>query len=322
MAGRIPKVVVIGPVAVDMAVRCDQFPQAGESVEGSGFSCVPVGAGYNSAIQAAICGCDVHLLCKVGDDAFGGMIRDGLAQRKVDTDHVYTAQAMNTGVAVTMVDSIGKNTSCVSEGANRALSGDEVASASVEQLIASADICLICDGIGADAAVAAIRASKIYETKVVLQIGMTIEDETDMAGLNWPAEFYSVDVLVPDFGNVLTSAELGSGGIHRLKYIGSELVARGIGGVVIRAGSKGCFAIHRDGAVHVSGFIVDRVIEQGGCGDIFAGALVASCGSGDECDEAVKFAVAASEIAATKFGSIDIFPTKEEIIELLQNQKD
>ncbi|MBW2561616.1 MAG: hypothetical protein JRE40_12285 [Deltaproteobacteria bacterium] len=91
---------------------------------------------------------------------------------------------------------------------------------------------------------------------------------------------------------------------------------------MIRAGSKGCFAIHRDGAVHVPGVIVDRVVEQGCCSDIFAGALAASCGSGDQCDDAVKFAVAASEIAATKFGSIDAFPTKEEIIELLQNQRD
>ena len=322
MAGRIPKVVVIGPVAVDMAVRCNQFPHAGESVEGSGFSCVPIGAGYNSAIQAAICGCDVHLLCKVGNDVFGAMIRKGLEQRKVDTDYVYTAHAMNTGVAVTMVDSTGKNTSCVSEGANRALSADEIASASAEQLIASADICLICEGIDEDAAVAAIRASKMHETKVVLQVRMAIKDEIDMAGLNWPVEFYSVDVLIPEFANVLTSVELGAGGTHKLKYIGTNLAARGIGGVVIRAGSKGCFAIHRDGAVHVPGFNVDRVVEQGCCGDIFAGAIVASCGSGDECYEAVKFAVAASEIAAMKFGSIDAFPTKEEIIELLQKQQD
>ena len=35
MAGRIPKVVVIGPAFVDMAIKCGQFPQPGETVEGA-----------------------------------------------------------------------------------------------------------------------------------------------------------------------------------------------------------------------------------------------------------------------------------------------
>ena len=39
MAVRIPRVVVIGATYVDMTVRCDRIPDAGQTVTGSGFSC-------------------------------------------------------------------------------------------------------------------------------------------------------------------------------------------------------------------------------------------------------------------------------------------
>ncbi len=322
MAGRIPKVVVVGPVAVDIAVRCGSFPQAGEVVEGVGFSCIPTGAGFNGAIQAAICGCEVNLLAKVGDDAFGGMIRKGLEQRGVKTDFVYTAQAMNTGVAVTMVDSIGENMGCVSTGSNRALSGDEIACASAEQLIGAADICLVCGDIPQEAAVNAIRMSKLCRTKVILQVPLTAKDEVDISKLSWPIEFFSADVLIPDFRNGISMPESGASGVHKAKLAAAELVARGVSSVVVRTIGKGCFIVDRHGALHVPNLLSERLVEQGCCSDIFAGALAASCGTGDRCLEAVKFASAACELAAVKFGSGELFVSKEEIIELLQNQRD
>lgn len=322
MAGRIPKVVVVGPVGVDIAVRCDEFPRTGEVVDGAGFSCIPTGGGFNSAIQAAICGCQVNLIAKVGDDAFGEMIRKGLEQRGVKTDFVYTAQAMNTGVGVTMVDSIGENMGCVSAGSNRALSGDEVACASAEQLIGAADTCLICGDIPEETAINAIQMCKLYRTKVILQASINGKDEIDISRLSWPMEFFSADVLLPDFGNGVSMPESGAGGVHSVKLAAAELVASGIGSVVIRASNKGCFIVDRHGALHVPSLIGERVIEQGCCCDIFAGALAASCGAGDRCLEAVKFATAAGELAAIKFGSGDVFVNKEEIIELLQNQAD
>ena len=75
MAERVPKVLVFGPTYVDMALKCDAFPVQGKSVDGSEFSCRPTGAGLNEAIQAALCGCDVYLLSRLGEDCFGEMIK-------------------------------------------------------------------------------------------------------------------------------------------------------------------------------------------------------------------------------------------------------
>ena len=96
MAGRIPKVVVVGSAYVDIAIKCDVFPGAGHTVGGSGFSCLPGGSGVNSSVQAALCGCETYFIGKVGDDLFGRMTLGALDERGVDTEYTYTAQAIST----------------------------------------------------------------------------------------------------------------------------------------------------------------------------------------------------------------------------------
>jgi ribokinase len=321
MAGRIPKVVVVGSAYVDMAIKCNEVPQPGETVEGLGFSCAPTGPGSNCVVEAALCGCETYLLSKVGDDAFGEIIRQNLKSHGVNIDFVYTAQAKNTGIIVTMVDSMGENSSCISAGANRALRGDEVACAAAEQLIGSADVCLIHDNLPRDVITTAITTANLCNTKVILEKAMTIKNSNKPGETDWPAEYYSVNVLIPDFGKSAAGAKLGAGTVHKLKLIGSGLVARGIECVVINMGARGTFLVDRQGTTHIPGFELD-IVDHAGAMDAFAGALAASCGAGDEPRKAVRFAAAASALASAGFGSQDALPTKEEIIELLQKQPD
>ncbi|MHC4582378.1 MAG: ribokinase, partial [Planctomycetota bacterium] len=65
MSARNPKVVVIGCTYVDMAIRCGQIPAPGQSVTGSALSYPSAGPGPNQAVEAALCGCEVHLVSKV-----------------------------------------------------------------------------------------------------------------------------------------------------------------------------------------------------------------------------------------------------------------
>ena len=211
MPGRIPKVVVIGPAYVDMAIKCGEVPQPGQTVEGSGFSCMPTGPGPNRVIEAALCGCETYLLGKVGDDLFGEMVRANLTSYGVNTDFVYTAQAKSTGIIVTMVDSIGENSSCVCAGANRALRNDEVACASAEQLIGSADVCLIHGDVPREVVTTAIMTANLYKTKVILEAQLTVKNGDKPHESDWPLGYYSVNVLIPDFGQSAGGAAVGAG---------------------------------------------------------------------------------------------------------------
>ncbi|MEJ2704628.1 MAG: PfkB family carbohydrate kinase [Sedimentisphaerales bacterium] len=166
MTGRSPKVVVIGGTYVDMAVRCSQIPSPGQSFAGSALSYTTTGPGPNQAVEAALCGCEVHLISKVGGDPFAEMARASLAEFKVNTEFVYTAEAMNTGVVVTLVNGTGENATCHYPGANCALHPKDIADA--EEVIAEANVCLIHGQLPQEAIVGALRAAELHGVKVIL----------------------------------------------------------------------------------------------------------------------------------------------------------
>jgi ribokinase len=321
MSERIPKIVVVGPAYVDVTVRCENFPSPGETCEGSGFSCVPTGFGVNRSIQAALCGCDVFLLARVGEDCFGQMIRGNLQRFGVSTDLVFESQAISTGAIVTMVDGNGENRSCRSEAANKVLGRDEIEYAAAEQTIGSANVCLVSDQLTPSAVVSALRTAKLHKTRTILEAFLPIPDRAIVYSLNWPMEYYNADILVLHFEGLLCGSELGSGGEGDLKFIGTELVAKGANCVVISLGWRGGLIIDRQGPRHIAGIQTD-VVDPTGCEDAFGGALAASFGTGDSPTQAVRFALAAEALSRSRFGLQDALPVREEIISLLQEQPD
>jgi len=314
MTGRSPKVVVIGGTYVDMAVRCKQIPSPGQSVVGSSLSYIATGPGPSQAAEAALCGCDVHLVSKVGSDPFAEMARKCLTDFNVNADYVYTAGAKNTGVVVTLVNADGENATCYYAGANSALSSRDIEAA--EELIFGCDVCLIHGRLPQDAIISAIRCAKVHGKKVILDPVRPIEKPSKTTH-DLPIEYFTADILIPNLYEAADITDQSDASMRTAKMIGSDLVARGAGCAVITMGKRGCMVVDRDCADHIPTFEVD-LVDQTGRGDAFAGALAASCAVGDEIREALRFASAAGALACTKFGSIEAMPTKTEIIELLQ----
>jgi ribokinase len=326
MTARNPKVVVIGGVYVDMAIKCQQIPTPGQSVNGFALSYNPSGPGPNQAVAVALCGCEVYLISKVGGDQFSQMAKSSLAEFGVNIDFIYTAKAKNTGVVVTLVNAAGENASCTYAGANTALHPQDIETA--EQVIAEADVCLIHGQLPEAAIISAIHCAELFHTKVILNPARPM-DKRGRQNSDLPIEFFSADVLIPNLdeaADITDSSHGGAANIHTAKLIGSDLVARGAGSAVITMGKRGCMVIDRNSADHIPAFEVE-LVDQTGRGDAFAGALAAYCAVKvesprwqDDIRDAVKFASAAGALACTKFGSIEALPTKAEIIELLQKE--
>ena len=316
MAGRIPKVVVVGGTYVDMAIRCDQIPSAGQSITGSALSYTATGPGPNQAAEAALCGCEVHLISKVGGGPFGQMVKASLAEFNINSSFVYTAEAKNTGIIVTLVNTEGENADLIYTGANSALGPKDIEAA--EQIISEADICLIHGRLPQEAIIAAIRCAKLHGIKVILNPARPIE-QTGRQESALPLEYFSVNILVPNLYEAADITEQSAANIRTAKLIGSDLVARGADSAVITMGKRGCMVVDRGSADHIAAFEVE-LVDQAGRGDAFAGAMAAYCAVKDDVREAVKFASAAGALACTKFGSIEALPTKAEIIELLQKE--
>jgi len=317
MQGRIPKVVVVGGTYIDMVIRCGQVPSPGQSVTGSAVFYRAAGPGPNQAAEAALCGCQVHLISKVGGDPFAQMVKASLAEFDINTELIYTAEAKNTGVVVTLVNAEGENTSLTYTGANSALRPQDIDAA--EQIISEADICLIHGQLPQDTVVTAIRSAKVHGTKVVLNPARPME-QLGQQNNALPIDYFSADILIPNLYEAADITDHSAVNIHTAKLIGSDLVARGANSAVITMGKRGCMVVDRNGADHIPAFEVE-LVDQTGRGDAFAGALAAYCAVKDDVREAVKFASAAGALACTKFGSIEALPAKAEIIELLQKNE-
>lgn len=321
MSGRIPKLVVIGPVYVDMAMKCPSFPAAGQKVEGSSFSYISSGPGVNRSIQACLCGCDVSVISKVGEDCFGQMIQKNLNQYGIHTELIYSVGAMSTGVTLTLVDPLGANSVYFCSGANRALGRDEIEYAAAEQLISTSNAVLICGQIPQETAVTAIRCAQIHKNRVILDVCLPHHNLESLKDVNWPMEYYNVSTLIVRFGDFVCASELGAGGLAELKSIAAHLVGKGVSSVVMTLGWRGALIADRQGVRHIPGIALD-VVDNSGAVDAFCGAFAACCTTSDPVDASVQFAVAAEALTRSRFGVQDAMPKKEEIIALLQQQPD
>lgn len=314
MAAKIPKVFVAGPGYMDMAVQCEQTPQPGKSVNGSGFSNNPSGPGPNQAIEAALCGCSVAITSCIGNDCFGEEIKENLVKFGVNVDNLFVAEAKNTGIIVTLVDCNGENISCCSEGANAAFSNEHASCAAVEQHIAEANSCLISTKLREEAIRSLIRTTELHQTNSILDITFSMSNfQSEIE--KWPLDYFGVDVMVcePDRESL---NENSSGLVHELKLISTDIVARGVKTVIMRCGRRGCLISNREHSDLIQPREIDAVPIS--CGrDAFMGALSACSAVGDNAERSVKFAMTAEMIACQRPHTQESLPKKEEILEML-----
>lgn len=313
---RKPSVVVVGPVYVDMAIRCSQIPISGQKIKGNTISYIATGPGPNQAVEAALCGCNVHLISKIGGDPFGQMAKDSLSEYDVNVEYIRKAEAKNTGVVLTFITASGENAECHYLGANAALGTRDIEAA--EGIISEADVCLIHGSLPQDVIVAAIKSAKVHGKKAILNPEKPIDQKVKESG-GLPNEFFMVDMIISNLGEAADITDHSSSGIRTAKLIGSDMVARGVKSSVITMGRRGSMVVERNGADQIPAFEIESV-DNTGRGDAFTGALAAYYAVKDDVRGAVKFASAAGALACTQIGSIEAMPTKADIIQLLQQQ--
>jgi len=316
MTGKIPKIVVVGGCYIDMAIKCDRVPLPGESLVGSGLSYSISGPGPAQAIQAALCGCEVYLIGKVGGGSAADMLKKNLEEYEINTSYLSTASAKNTGCVVTIVDTEGDNTALTYFGANSSLMAGDIKQA--DTIISGADICLIHGCLPDDAVREALLCASAHGTKVILNPAHPL-GQADTQGQQLPAEYFSADIVIPNLYEAADITKSADANIREAKLIGSDLIARGVSTAIITMGKRGCMIVDRNQSSHVEAFDVE-LVDQSGAGDAFAGALAAFCAVDGDIVSGVRFASAAGALACTKFGSVEALPSKTEIIELLQRQ--
>src|SRR3982751_2819394 len=104
-----PRIAVVGSANVDLTTFTDQFPKPGETIFGQKFDMGFGGKGANQAVAARLCGADVFMVARVGEDLFGPATIRNFEAQGIDASHVRVVPGTSSGVAPIFVESNGQN---------------------------------------------------------------------------------------------------------------------------------------------------------------------------------------------------------------------
>src|SRR5205085_8971018 len=106
---RPPHIVVVGSANIDLTTFTDAFPQPGETIFGREFHLGFGGKGANQAVAAKLCGAEVSMVARVGDDLFGPATIENFRSQGIDTRCVRVTEGVSSGVAPIFVEPNGQN---------------------------------------------------------------------------------------------------------------------------------------------------------------------------------------------------------------------
>lgn len=297
------KIVVVGSSNIDMVVKTDRIPRAGETVLGGEFVMVPGGKGANQAVCAAKLGADVSLVSRIGNDVFGEMSLANFHREGVDTTFVVKDDLHASGVALIAVDRNGENAIVVAPGANTALSPEDVNRA--EEAIAAADAIVLQLEIPQETVAHTVELARSHGKRVVLNPAPIRQ---------FPMHILRhVDVLTPNQHEAasLIGAE-GEGNNLDVQEAVAALLDMGVAAVIITLGSDGAYVATHERAEKIEAVKVP-VVDTTAAGDAFTGSLACALAEGKDLFEAARFAAKVAGISVTRMGAQSSMPTRYEV---------
>ena len=298
-------IIVVGSSNTDMVIQLDRIPRPGETILGGRFVMAAGGKGANQAVAAARAGGDVTFVARVGRDMFGDNALAGFQADGICVDHVFRDKESPSGVALIFVARDGENSIAVASGANGNLSPADVRKA--RQAIASASVLVM----QLETPLATVQAA----AEIAVEAGVPVILNPAPA-CPLPDELLRlVTILTPNE----TEAELLTGipvtDETSAERAADNLLARGVGIVIITLGPRGAFVASGEYRGLAPGFEVEAV-DTTAAGDVFNGALAVALAKQQPLVEAVCFANAAAAISVTRLGAQPSAPKRKEIKKL------
>jgi ribokinase len=304
-------IVVVGSINTDLVVRVERIPMAGETIPGAAFETYPGGKGANQAAAVARLGQPVHMIGRVGSDAFGSLLRDRLHSVGVDISSIAVSEG-SSGVAIIAVAESGENSIVVTPGANALLSPEDL-DANLE-LLRSASIVLtqleislatvrhlaqICDREG---------VPLVLDPAPVCRLPVELLRATTWITPN------QVEAQQITNSNGLAASE------EELWQVAESIMKLGPRNILLKMGERGAYLAADDGLrARIPAYPV-RAADTTAAGDAFNGAFAVALARGLCARQAAEFATAAAAISVTRRGALPSMATQAEVEDFLAEQ--
>jgi ribokinase len=298
MAGT-PRIAVIGSANTDLITFADTFPRAGETIFGRNFDLGFGGKGANQAVAARLCGAEVLMVAKVGNDLFGEATVRNFAAAGLDTTHVGILEGVSTGVAPIFVEPGGQNRIIVVKGANDRLTPADVDAAAAK--LRSVDTIILQFEIPLETIYYTVRFARTNGIRCIVNPAPAVPADL--------SQLIQADYFIPNE----TEAELIGGRpvrtLEEAAGCAADLLAKGFQRVVITLGSRGSLLATASGNLLIPPYPVTSV-DTTGAGDAFIGSLAVFLAEGLAEKDALARANLYAALSTTRVGTQKSFPTR------------
>ena len=295
-------IIVVGSSNTDMVIQTNKFPVPGETLLGGKFFLFPGGKGANQAVAAARLGGLVTFIAKVGNDIFGEQALQQFKNEGILTEFIISDPSNPSGVALITVDAKGENTIVVAQGANGALTSEDIQKANKE--FENTSIVLMQLEIPLDAVIHTAKLATQHGKKVILnpaparQLPDTLLKELFIITPNESETEVLLGIEITNMNAVHTAAK--------------KLHDKGVAHVIITLGSEGAYLYNAEGGQHIPTTKV-KPVDSTAAGDVFNGALAVAISEGKSVSEAIQFANRAAAISVTRMGAQASAPFRNEL---------
>lgn len=313
--GPAARVVVIGSLVFDIAVRVDRLPRTHETVLTSELTISGGGKGLCQAIAARRLGAQVELIGRVGADVFGEFLIELLDEEGIGHTSVATDVA-GTHIGLPIVTADGNNRII---GVPRASGNVSVTDVDVAaSALAECDLLLLqgetplpachraLNLVGDGAIVVWNPAPATFTLEQML--GAPLGDKVTWFTPNEAEATTLASVEVTDE----VSARAAASKIHDLY---PNL------GIVVTLGDRGSIAVAKDGSVIVTPPYPVDAVDSTAAGDTFSAAFGVALATSMELRAALDFATAAGALTTTRLGAVSSIPNARDVCDLIVSRK-
>ena len=285
-------VCVLGSINVDIVCTVAELPAPGETIAALGMERFFGGKGANQALASARWGAATALIGAVGRDEAARDLLDHLSGAGVDISRIDRIAGQPTGRAHICVSAAGENMIVVIGGANRAVTGADIARHDLDPYrVFLAQLETPLDAIEAlFAGPAARRGIRILNAAPAVAEAEALFPMADILVVNQTelARYGEAADRSPQPPEVARAAR--------------HLISRHGQSVVVTLGSGGALAVDSTDVTLVEGRPA-RVVDTTGAGDCFCGVLAASLSDGATLPVALGKANAAASLSTERPGA-------------------
>lgn len=290
------KIVIVGSISMDLVMKTNRIAQEGETVFGDSFAMVPGGKGANQAVAVGRLAAQkdqINMLGAVGEDSFGHLLLQNLADNGLNVDFVGTVPSSSGIAQITIFNHDNRIIYC--PGANGEV--DTTLWEKEWDLLEAADLVILQNEIPYQANLGIAQFCHDKGIKVLYNPAPARETDKEMLDLvtYFTPNQHEVQELFPD---------------KELDTILEAYPNR----LIVTLGTKG--STYFDGQViQLIPAIKTEAIDTTGAGDTFNGAFGFAVSKGLDMRESLKFATLASHLSVQQFGAQGGMPTLSEMKE-------